>query len=196
MYGAGQEQKKTKENEVALGRSHPGSDYCNYSGVGLMQRNSHLESGFNPETDSVPAHYGKFVVDSFQSYRGSQDPNLSPYRTSAKAEPEYRSPSLENSPDNYTHSSEIRSLENHSNSMNMPFKNMDIRSRSMDSPVLGSRSRGQDSPITSFAVLDNVEQSPNSYHLTGLGEKEKEFQEYEKQANFSSSEMFNRTESR
>ena len=207
-YENSQEQPKIreKETELIIDRPHPipATEYYSCSGnVGLISRNVDVDAGYN--TDLISQNqYGYYTIDrnsqSFQTYRPNMDSViLSPYRNLSKAETEYRSPGLENSPENYTQNTEIRNIENHSNSMNTPFENMDIRSKNMDSPVLNSLESQQqtiDSPNPSFIVLESVEQTPNNYHfqnereVSNVGGKNNEYSTYSKEANFNNSAIF------
>lgn len=205
-YENSQQQTKNreKETELIINRT-PVTEYYNCSGnVGLIQRNINMDAGYNEDLLS-PNQYSHYTIDknshSFQTYRPNIDSvTLSPYRNLSKVETEYRSSGLENSPENYTQNTEIRNMENHSNSMNTPFENMDIRSKNMDSPVLNSlesQQRTMNSPNPSFIVMESVEQTSNNYHfqnerdITNTGGKSNEYNNsYNKKANFSNSAMF------
>lgn len=207
QYENPQEQGKNREKEtdLILNRNHqapaPGSEYYNCSGsVNMIQRNVNVDTGYQPDVVMTSNQYNQYSIDknsqSFQTYRPSLDSvTLSPYRNISKAEPEYRSPGMENSPDNYTQNTEIRNIENLSNSMNAPFENMDIRSKNMDSPVLSSiepRPRAMDSPKRSYILLENVEPTANNYRYQNenSGGKNNEYNSYDKDTNFSNSGMF------
>lgn len=119
------------------------------------------ESPYNGNNAMGQHQFQRYVIDgqsrSFQTYRSNSSLlNLNTYETVANHERSYGSPSLENSPEGYTQSQEMRTIENHSNSMNAPFENMGIHPEGMDSPNLISQCGSYDAASQSFIRLDSV----------------------------------------